>query len=50
MAQRAVAKLESPQGRLQGLMLANLASIVLLGKDALTRSYAAREVTATLAA
>ena len=50
MAQRAVAKLESPQGRLQGLMLANLASIVLLGKDALARSYAAREVTAALAA
>ena len=50
MAQRAVAKLESPQGRLQGLVLASLASVVLLGKDALARGYAAREVTAALAA
>ena len=34
---------------LESLMLASLASVVLLGKDALTRGYACREVTAAFA-
>ena len=50
MAQRAVAQLESAQGRLKGLVLANLARVVLLGKNTLSAGDAGREMTSAFAA
>ena len=50
MAKSAMAELQSPQGRLKSLMLADLASVVLLGEDALARGNAAAEVTTALSA
>lgn len=49
VAQGAMAELECPQGRLQGLVLARLARVVLLSQDALAGRDTGREVTATLA-
>ena len=50
VAERAVAELEGAEGGLKCLVLANLACVVLLGKDALAAGYARREVTAALSA
>ena len=47
VAEGAVAELEGAQSRIKGLMLADLASVVLLSQDTLARCYAWREVTAT---
>ena len=43
-----MAQLEGAQSRIKGLMLADLASVVLLGQDTLARGDARREVTTTL--
>ena len=48
VAEGAVAQLEGAQSRIKGLMLADLASVVLLGQDTLARGDARREVTSTL--
>ena len=48
VAEGAVAQLEGAQSRIKGLMLADLASIVLLGQDTLARGDTGREVTTTL--
>ena len=48
VAEGAVAQLEGAQSRIKGLMLADLASVVLLGQDTLARGDARREVTTTL--
>ena len=48
MAESAVAQLEGAQSRIKGLMLADLASVVLLGQDTLARGDTCREVTTTL--
>ena len=50
VAQGAVAQFERTQGRLEGLMLADLAGVVFLGQDALPASNTRREVAATLTA
>jgi hypothetical protein len=50
MTQSAMAQLETRQSLVQCLVLAYLASVVILGQDALTRGYARREVTAALSA
>ena len=48
MAEGAVAQLEGAQSRIKGLMLADLASVVLLGQDTLARGDTRREMTTTL--
>ena len=50
MAESAMAQLECAKSRLKRLMLANLAGIVLFGKDTLATGNARREVTTTFAA
>ena len=50
MAESAMSKLQSAKGRLQCLMLANLACVVLLRKDTLTGSDTWGKMTATFSA
>lgn len=47
MAQSAVTKFESAQGRFQGLMLTRLASVVLLSQNRLSTGDAGAKMTAT---
>ena len=47
MTKRAMFKLEVVKFAFEGFVFAGLASVELLGKDALSTSYAGREMTAT---